>query len=279
MTISGPAARKLTRALTRPLTQGQGGGYEAEALALFARFTAPPVAERKGLINTLIKSLKAAGVWTKLDALYLFAAADAQAARQNWIQDLYNATAVSSPTFTADRGYAGDGASAYVNSNFNATTASSPKFVQDSAHVSGWNLTSRAANNTSLLGARESTTKYIDIVPRAIGDLYIGRLNGNGTAVSTANSNSTGLFTINRSASNALQGYRNGASLGTSANVSAGSPNAQLIMLARSLTGAGPDSWTTDQIAAVCFGSSLTSVEEAAKYAAILTYLQAVGAA
>ena len=32
MTISGPAARKLTRALTRPLTQGQGGGFSLASL-------------------------------------------------------------------------------------------------------------------------------------------------------------------------------------------------------------------------------------------------------
>ena len=119
----------------------------------FSPFTTPPDPTRKALINTLVKSLKAAGVWTKLDALYLFAAADAQAARRNWIQDLYNATAVSSPTFAADRGYTGDGAAAYLDTGFNPSTASSPKLTQNSAHASAWDRTSRAADGTNILGA------------------------------------------------------------------------------------------------------------------------------
>ena len=122
-------------------TMGAGVSYDAAATALFARFTTPPTSARKAVINTLIVALKDAGVWSKLDALYLFAAADSQAARQNWVQDLYNATAVSSPTFTADRGYNGDGSASYVDSGFNPTTAVTPKFVQNSAYFGLWSRT------------------------------------------------------------------------------------------------------------------------------------------
>ncbi|WP_336802535.1 hypothetical protein, partial [Kaistia sp. MMO-174] len=73
----------------------------------FARLTNQPTTARKKLYNDLIVSLKTAGVWAKLDALYVLAAADAQAARQNLVANAYNISASGSPVFTADRGYTG----------------------------------------------------------------------------------------------------------------------------------------------------------------------------
>lgn len=263
-----------------PHAPGQGFAFaNTEAAALVARFTTAPTTSRKRAIDTLIGALKTAGVWSKLDALYLMAAADSQAARRNWVQDLYNLTAVSSPTFTADRGYTGDGAAAYLDTGFNGTTAASPLLTQNSAHASGWNLSNRAANLASLMGARESTTKYIDIAPYITGNLYIARMTAGNAAISTANAGSQGMFSVNRSASNALQGYKNGSSLGTSSQTSVGVPNSNITLLARSLTSGSPDAFSADQISMASFGSSLSAGEEASMYSAVLTYLQTVGAA
>ena len=49
-----------------------------------------------------------------MEGLWVTAAADAQAGRQNWVQDAYNLTTVKSPTFTADRGYQGNGTTSYL---------------------------------------------------------------------------------------------------------------------------------------------------------------------
>src|SRR5688500_11442038 len=59
----------------------------AEASALALRFTTDPGEVRRGLVDDCIGALKAAGLWAKLDAFYMLAAHDAQAARCNWVQD------------------------------------------------------------------------------------------------------------------------------------------------------------------------------------------------
>ncbi|MFG1427601.1 hypothetical protein [Roseixanthobacter glucoisosaccharinicivorans] len=56
-----------------------------ETASLLTRMSVPPSPARRTQIDMLVKSLLAAGLWTKLDALYLLAAHDAQAARLNLI--------------------------------------------------------------------------------------------------------------------------------------------------------------------------------------------------
>ena len=56
------------------------GGFSPQALALFARMSTPPTGARKVAINRLYNDLISAGTLSKMDALYVFAAADSQAA-------------------------------------------------------------------------------------------------------------------------------------------------------------------------------------------------------
>lgn len=268
-----PAVRPVLRPAVRP-SLTKGGGVEAEATALFARFTTAPTAPRKALINTLIKSLKSAGVWTKLDALYLFAAADAQAARQNWIQDLYNATAVSSPTFTADRGYAGDGAASYVDSNFKPSTATTPKFVQDSAYFGIWSRSSGQLSS-SVAGGTGGVGQSVTLLPRNPSNVTTGRANQSAAATSGATTtDGTGLYGAARSASNAMRVARNGANVATGSDVSVAVPTTTI-----RFGNMGGAAFSTLQFAGGLIGQNITVSEEASVYAAMLTYLTAVGAA
>ena len=87
--LSGPLAQGLSMPM-HLIGFGaftSGVSYEAEATALFARFSTDPGTTRKDAINTCIASLKTAGVWSKLDCLYVFAAHNETDAKLNWIQD------------------------------------------------------------------------------------------------------------------------------------------------------------------------------------------------
>lgn len=111
-------------------------GYGIEALRLFEAMTVKPDGRRKALIADTIKALQASGVWNQQDAVYFMAAHDAQAARLNWKNpSLFAMTAVNSPTFTRDRGYQGDGATSYLNTNLSSTTAGI-NFSQNNASFS-----------------------------------------------------------------------------------------------------------------------------------------------
>lgn len=259
---------------------GGAGKYEPEAQALFRRFAVQPTAARKALINDLIKALKDAGVWTKLDALYLTAAADSQAARRNWIADVYNLTAVNSPTFTTDQGYTGNASTSYLNSNFNPVAAGSPNFVQNSGSVGGWTLVDRAAADMSMMGSVNGTSSAIDVQSRFTGNLAAGFLN-DFTATTSANSESFGHYAMSRiaaSGAGARSLYKNGSSLTTTATASTGLPNVAISILARARQGSTPTVYSSDQIAAAHIGAGLTAADISALYAALQTYLTALGA-
>lgn len=254
-----------------------GPSFTPEANALFARFTTPPTPARKILINNLIVSLIAAGIWTKLDALYLTAAADGQAARQNWLQDLYNLTAVGGPTFAADRGYTGDGSTSYLTTGFVPSTAGG-KYVLDSSHLSAWSRTD-SVNNSILIGARTSATVAgAQISPRttSTSNSYTanqGALHNFVAAISTS-----AHFLARRSASAAIALIYNGASIDAGTDVSTTLPAYQFALGGVNQAGT-VIGLSNRQIAQASIGASLSDAEALAFYNAINTYLQAVGAA
>lgn len=257
-----------------------GGSYLAQSLALFARFTTPPTTADKRIINNTISALLNTGLWTKCDAIYFPAAATAQAAQRNWVQDLYNLTPTNSPTFTPYRGYAGNGTTSYLDTGFNPSSASSPKLTQNSAHISAWDNTSRAANSTTIIGARQSTANYDDITPFFTGSVSVGRVNSSAAAgISASVGGSRGQFVANRSNISNQQLYYNGASIGTNTSaVSVAPPNVNIMLLARGVNGSSPDAYTTDTVSQASIGSTLSSTDVANLYAISLAYMQAVGA-
>lgn len=257
----------------------EAGAYtftNAEAAALVARFSAPPSAARKTLIDALVGTLKTAGVWAKLDALYLLAAADEQAGCRNWIADQYNVTPVLAPAFTADRGFQGDGVNSYLRTGFVPSVAAG-KFALNSAHLGAWSLTDNQSNG-ALIGARVSFgSKNSSIIPRDASNLSYVAVNFSGAASYTV-ANSLGHFVANRSAADAQQGYQNGAAGVSTAAASDAITDLEIYGLALNQAGSA-GARTSRQVAAMHIGGSLTAQNVADLYAALNTYMQGVGAA
>lgn len=250
-------------------TPSKGGPlYEPEAKALFDRFTTSPTSERKNLINNLIKSLKHEGIWTKLDALYITAAADNQAARRNWIADQYNLVAASAPVFTVDRGYQG-GSSSYLETNLNPATAIGLKQSQDDATIMLWSRTVDQSNN----GDIGNSGSFIS--PRTTNNFVNFRVNA-GASSSTPNLDGSGMFCASRLSSSSVQVYRNGVAIGSAISSTSTAPeSASYRVCGRSGTFT---SSSIRQQAAASFGARLSPVQITAYYDAIRTYLQAIGA-
>ena len=90
--------------------------YLPEAQVLFDKATGQPSTARKQLINELIDGLIRDGLWDKLALFYVLAAHDSGAAKLNWKKpDSYTLIENNTPTFTTDRGYAGNGTDMYLN--------------------------------------------------------------------------------------------------------------------------------------------------------------------
>jgi hypothetical protein len=245
-----------------------GGGYSAEAQQFFDRISDPGTT-RKNLYAACIDSIVSAGVWAKLDALYIFAANSQSNALTNIKQSSYGATAVNSPTFVTDRYFQGDGSTAYLDSNFNPTTASSPNFTQNSACNFGWVL-NNATNANRVLGAVSGTANRL--VPRSTTNNAQWEINQT-TANTVSNSDSSGLFLLNRSGSAAARLYRNGSELQTSTAASTAPANSNFTAFRNASAYNG-----THQLAVWGFGASLDATEQSDLYNALLAYLQGVGA-
>lgn len=74
--------------------------------------------------NTLLTSMKADGVWAKLDVFYVFAQDGGSAfGTLNWKNPNANqATLVNAPTFVSNGGLMGNGTSSYIDTNYNPAT-------------------------------------------------------------------------------------------------------------------------------------------------------------
>lgn len=253
-----------------------GGGaravtYDAAASTLFAAMTTPPTTARKAQINTLILALKAAGVWSLLDVFYVLAAADSQAARLNWkTPGTFDAVAVSSPSFTADRGYTGDGSTSRLRTQF-TPSVNGVNYTQNDAAAWLWNLTEGQDNTGQELGNAVTPRTFTRI--RNTSNQAIMAVNSGSTSTTVANSTALGFFGSQRVSGTTVNVFKNGASLGTSA------PGAAAITATEQwICGANSTVFSARQIAAASWGASLAG-KEAAFYSALLTYMQSVGAA
>lgn len=249
------------------LTMGVGRVLAAETSTLLAAMTVQPDQTRRYLIDDLIGSLKTAGVWTKLDFLHVMAAHDAQAARINWITPAQVGTVSGTVTFTADRGYAGDGVSGYIDTGLNYSTL--PTYRQDNAHIGVWCVTEAQSTNFCI---GSITTNLGVINPRSTTNQQVSRVNASSGA-SIANSVAKGHSVATRGNATNQSGYKNGALLGSPALASV-AITTNVITYFRAVSG-----YDSRQVAAGHGGINLTATEITDLYGALNTYMTAVGVA
>jgi hypothetical protein len=255
-------------------------GYDPAAEALFLRFSTPATPARKVHINRLISTLRAAGIWSKMDCFYIMAAETAQAAQRNWVEDRYNLTPVNAPTFEADRGYTGNATTQHLGTGFVPSTATG-RFTLNHAHFGVWCRTNSAASVVDM-GCRDATTTAQTLLQlRTATDVIAHRVsqgaNGSGT---NGHTDSSGHHMARRPDSAATQQYWNGASTAVNSGVIVSSTLCQYEFVIAALNTAGTISaWSARQYAAAHIGAALSVAENTVLYNALNTYMVAVGAA
>lgn len=247
------------------------GSYSAEAQAVFAAMTTPPDSTRKSLIDACIVGLKSDGVWSLLDALQVYAAADSQAARVDWILPSRIATLTNAPTFTTDRGFTTDGTSNFLDTLFNPSTGTN--FLQNSASFGVWSRTigGIATSGSGWFDGTRGTT----INPRNTGNSISYRITC-ATATNTGGTvtDGTGLFAVNRSGASATQAYRNGSNVASDGTAASGVIASATLKMGE----VSAASWQAREWAAMVAGGNLNSTQHAALYNRLQTYMTAVGA-
>jgi len=232
--------------------------------ALIARMSVAPGDARAALIDALVRALKAAGVWAKLDALYVLAAHDAQAARLNWLGSGFTLAAVNSPAFAVDRGYTGDGATSYLDSGF--TDGSSGGFRQNDGHRGIWCGTNVNAF-TFDIGTQRSR-----IVARSgsVASIYANAAGGDNVTLPSATSVGWTCYSRGNSADYL---FARDTSQSTVTRAS-DTPQAASVLLC----GAASSGFSARRIAAAHWGRALSGSEMNALRAALAAWMAGVGA-
>jgi hypothetical protein len=243
-------------------------GNDAATTALLAAMSVQPNAARITVINNAIVSLKNNGLWTKMGLLYVNAAHDEQAGRLNWVNPgTSTLTAVNSPTFTADRGFAGDAVSMYLTTGVAENAV--PNYSQDNAHVGVWSVTAGTLNK-NVVGKDVGGTGLIAIQTNNVSGFAV-QINGGGSIVGLDAPVNTGHVVGVRNNSTDVVGYRNGANVITGTKTSS-APDANIVTLLR-LNSVYAD----QQMALLHLGTKLTDAEATSLYNIFRTYMTAVG--
>jgi hypothetical protein len=156
LTPGTDGARNVTitndRSISNPAAVVYTSAYETDYAAILARavtlgYTQPSAAQRIKQ-QTLLKAFKTAGIWTKLDAFWMYANdGSKEFATLNWkAPSSYQNTLVNSPTFQSNLGFLGDGVAARIESNFNCST-NGVNYTLNSAGRFVWVYS--ASNNTN----------------------------------------------------------------------------------------------------------------------------------
>ena len=228
--------------------------------------------------DNLICGLVAEGVWPKLDALYMLAAADTTSADTNLVSSSYGLTAHTAEYFVPNMGYTGSG-SGYFSTGFVPSTAGG-HFTLNSGSVGAYALNPRQVGaNTALLGAQAvspSSGYATDIIPWSASNSTYGELNANTAATTPTASSISGFWVNSRISSTGSSLYRNGGLYNAFSQTPNGLANQEVLIGANNGNG-GPSLYSLDQIAAAFIGGGLTSADDAAFNGLVHAYLRMIG--
>ena len=225
-------------------------------------------------LQDLVSGLQADGIWTKLDRLWIFAQSTEVLALVDLVVSA-SATAVNSPTFTANRGYTGvdNSNTIYIDSNFNYST-SGVTYTQDSAHISCWVATYTTGTGFGHMGDGGGGTETNFVFNSA--DNLAARVNDNPSSLPQGvPATKTGYWLLSRTGAAATTLYQNGASFSTPNATSGALKNLNLYILAANFSGVPAGS--PQQLAMVSIGGSLSAANATAFYNRLRTYMTAVG--
>lgn len=247
--------------------------YSAEAQAVIDAFTTPPTFAREQQIAFLVQALQGSGAWALIDVLYVLAAADSQAALINWKDPgTLTATAVNSPTFTADRGFTFDGATNYLDTGYDPSVASLGMGLDD-AHAGAFALTNGSSTAIADIG---SNNQRIRLRVRS-GNLAAIILNSNTGLSSNAGTPNVPTHGMGIRRTSAGQFYFADGLQRTSDSVASVAIASNITIGVTGL--AGTPSYSDRELGVSHVGRAFSDAQALSAASAIRQYMQAVGAA
>lgn len=259
-----------------------GGGvtYDSDYQALLTQatslgYTLPSVTLRTKQ-NTLVTSLKSAGVWTIIDVLYVFRNNDTglgNFALLNWkAPTLFACTLPVAPTYTVN-GYDGNGSTQYLSTNWTPSTdgvnyqltdASMFGYQHENVQATAalWGASGAGGINASRMITRNASDNNTYAINNSTGDNY-------------NHTNATGFWQPKRTASNAEALFKNGSSVDTNTVGAALRPTSPVTLLAYNVNGS-PTNFNGSTIGCYGAGASMSSQQSSDLYTAFNTYFSSL---
>lgn len=258
--------------LNPPVTASELDGYlyAPETVAVIRAMSARPNRDRAVAIDTLIGTLKGYNLWDRVDGFYILAAHTQQAALVNWRRPgTANLTAVNSPTFTTDVGFAGDGATSYLTNTSAAAVNTQPTNIS----MSLWLKTQKTTGSWDV-----SWSGWEGRIGLETTGLVAWRLSeGTGDNVAISNVTQPGLVTIARATGSETRIYKDGAlAKSNTFAYNAGGTYTTTIPIYLGST-SGTSGFTNATYSMFHYGASMTTAESALFYNAVNDYMTAVG--
>lgn len=233
-------------------------------------------AARLAIVNTFVAAEKASGAWALTDDYWGFWAENAVQALTS-LKQRRLATAVNSPVFTTDRGYAFDGTTNYINTGFIPSTHA-VAMTGTSMRLAVYERTN-VASTTFAAGAYNSATRNLVLAPRTGASTLQGRANSEQVSTGATVTDSRGLSAAQRSVST-YSGYKNGSPIaftGPPASEASTLPTAGLFIGAYNQNGT-PAGFRACSLGLVSTGAAMSDAQNLAQYNAVQAFATAVGA-
>lgn len=226
----------------------------SQATALIARMDG---SQNTSAITTRVCAAVTNGYYSKLDLWYVGDINSVGNSLLNWVSSSFSLTATGSITFTANKGWTGDGSTGRYAPGYTFNT-NNVHYVLNSGIVGTCIVTSRTAAAAYIAMGVGNGTNFIQLVPNFTGNVTLADIN-DGTSTSKGSiANAQGSWMANRTASNAITINLNGSSILSGSQASGAVPTMALSLLARNDSGTFHN-FSADQIAEFMVGGGFTA--------------------
>lgn len=252
--------------------------FGAEYQVVYNAMTTPPPSSIASAQNAMVEALVAAGVWAKLDAMWVFAGHTNSGGESliNWLNPgTWDAilNGAPNPTFTALEGIKGDGVNGYAD--LVMTPVDGVNFQLNSGTIGVYSRTNEAAGTAQEMGSYQTGSHISMLACRFTGDELEGVINS--TAPATyAVTDSLGFNAISRRDSADLYPYKNGTEGTPTARASASVGNVPFYACAYRLGGSA-SGFSSKQLSLAFVAAGLVESELDAFFNAFETYMDSNG--
>jgi hypothetical protein len=234
---------------------------------------------QKSAIDTLVKALKSANIWTKMKALYPMVGGSATSHKFN-LKDPRDLDAAFRLVFNGGWTHSSTGAKPNGTTAY-ADTKLIPQNVltTNDSHLSFYSRSNTAGANRASMGSTNSplfTTSHQMFLRFTDGNFY-GIIDSNTAFAQYSNTNTTGYYVVSRKSNNSIKAYKNSSLVATNTTAISPIANSHSIFIGARSDSSSPQNFDDKETAFASIGDGLTDGEATAFYTAVQKYQASLG--